>query len=142
MPEEAAQRAAAVQRLARYLREHPAALAGLAPEGGDQPGGVLGMPPPGFGRLAGMLAGRGIPFYPVGAYEEDGRFVVRFGPAYWLPAAGVPAAGMPAAGMPAAEVPRAAQDAAIRRQVMTAIAALLPERLRGEFSPRRGRGSL
>ena len=47
-PDEIGQRAAAVTRLMRYARANPRALIGLAPEGGDQPGGVLGCRPAGL----------------------------------------------------------------------------------------------
>ena len=112
-PDEIGQRAAAVTRLMRYARANPRALIGLAPEGGDQPGGVLGMPPSGFGRLALALAGRGMPFYPVGAYEEEGCFYLRFGAPYRLEGG--------------------AEDGWAVTHIMGRIAGCLPERLRGGF---------
>lgn len=118
-PTEVAERAAAVQRLVAHVRAHPQALVGLAPEGGDQPGGVLSLPPDGFGRLALSLARRKMPFYPAGVYEEDGCLWVRFGAPYCLEQSETG--------------DRFAADLAARKAVMTHIAECLPARLRGEF---------
>ena len=122
-PEEATQRAEAVRRLVHTIRANPNALVALAPEGGDQPGSVLGSPPSGFGRLALTLAGRGMPFIPVGAYEEDGCFWLCFGEAYRLENRGGS---------------RQEEDRWAADQVMRRIAGCLPGRLRGEYG---GRGN-
>jgi hypothetical protein len=118
-PGELAQRAAAVQRLIACARANPQVLLGMAPEGGDQPGGILTLPPPGFGKLALALARLGLRFYPLGAYEEDGCFFLRFGAPYLLEIE------------PGAE--HAQVDYLARWQVAQAIARCLPERLRGKF---------
>lgn len=122
-PLEVRERARSVQRLMQAVREQPEILLGLAPEGGDQPGGVLSLPPEGFGKLALFLAERGMRFYPVGVYEESGKLVVHFGEGYYLPI----------------DQPddRRQADLLARTQVMTAVAACLPVRLRGIF----GQGS-
>src|SRR5512136_1266699 len=61
-------RAHAVRKMLAYAKSHPQAILPLAPEGGDQPGGVLTMPPPGAGRFILLLAERGFPLLPVGAF--------------------------------------------------------------------------
>lgn len=123
-PEETAARARAVREVLRCARDRRASI-GLAPEGRDDPGGVLQMPPPGAGRFLLHLAGLGLAFTPVGVFEapeSDGRswgLCVRFGPAFCLE---VPP-GLPAG----------ARDAYASRLVMGRLAAVLPEALRGEF---------
>lgn len=119
-PRDEAARALAVRRVLEHARQHPAAILGLAPEGMDMPGGVLNWPPAGVGRFIALLAGLGFPIIPVGAYEQDGAFCLRFGPAYGLELAG---------GLPAAE-----KDRLVARRVMAAIAAQLPPPLRGGFA--------
>jgi len=94
----------------------PHALLGLAPEGGDMPGGVLAPPPSGSGRFLWHLAQRGLRFLPVGAFEADGRFCLRFGPPFDLPPS----------------LPDPIEESAAHI-VMSAIAACLPERLRGSY---------
>lgn len=118
-PGDVAARGLAVRRVLRYARDHPAALIGLAPEGMDMPGGVLGWPPEGAGRFIALLAALGFPVIPVGAYEQNGAFCLHFGPAYEL--------RLPA-GMSAA-----ARDRQAAQTVMSAIARLLPRQLRGVF---------
>jgi hypothetical protein len=108
-------RALAVRRVLVAAAD-PHALLGLAPEGGDMPGGVLTQPPSGSGRFLWHLARRGLHFLPVGAFEADGRLCLHFGPAFSLP----PTLPSPIEGS-AAHV------------VMSAIAACLPERLRGSY---------
>jgi hypothetical protein len=127
-PDEITQRAESVSRLVRYVRANPHALIGLAPEGGDQPGGVLGLPPSGFGRLALVLASTMMPFYPVGAYEEDGCFILHFGAPYRLQdkaRAGV----------------RNHADGWAVTHIMGQIAACLPEQLQGIFHSPKGQAN-
>lgn len=119
-PQEVAGRAGAVREILAYARRAPKPLVGLAPEGGDQPGGLLNMPPAGSGRFILHLAELGLEIAPVGAYEADGGLCLRFGPRYSLLAPG---------GLTAAE-----RDLAASRIVISHIAALLPTALRGEFS--------
>jgi hypothetical protein len=124
-PGEEKERALASRRLLEYARHHPAPLIGLAPEGGDTPGGVLQMPPPGAGRLLLELARQGLQFLPVGVYiEELGHgmpcpYTLCFGVPYHLE---IPAG-----------ISNADADRLASRAVMTAVAACLPPALRGEF---------
>ncbi len=117
---EIVQRAAAVSRLVRYIRANPNGLVAMAPEGGDQPEGVLNYPPKGFGRLAMALARSGMPFYPVGVWEEGNCFFLRFGAPYLLENRASP------------ENPDEV-DLWAARQVMLRIAECLPGRLQGIF---------
>jgi hypothetical protein len=119
-PDEVAQRTASIMRLMSYVRSHPQTLVGMAPEGGDQPGAVLNLPPSGFGKLALAFSRMDIPFYPVGVYEEEGNFYLRFGPSYRLDVE--------------PGLSREQQDLLARRRVMDHIAVCLPARLRGEFT--------
>lgn len=91
-------------------------LMGLAPEGGDMPGGVLTPPPSGSGRFLWHLARRGLRLLPVGAFEDEGRFRLRFGQPFDMPGA----------------VPEPIDDSA-SRLVMSAIAGCLPGHLRGTY---------
>jgi 1-acyl-sn-glycerol-3-phosphate acyltransferase len=118
-PREVAARAVSVRRIIQHGREHPDAIIALAPEGGDQEGGKLTLGPEGSGRLALALAGKGMPVYPVGLYEENGCLTLHFGAPYQLTVD--------------TTVPRDEQDIHARRVMMRAIAGLLPERLRGCF---------
>jgi hypothetical protein len=124
---DAAARAQAVRALLAYARATRRPLIGLAPEGRDLPGGVLGPPPPGSGRFVLALAGLGLRIAPVGAYEQDGALCLSFGPAYALD---VPA-GRPGE-----------RDRRASRIVMQQIARQLPVRLRGAFAEGRDEASL
>lgn len=118
-PQDVLARAQSVRRVLEYARSHPQAVLGLAPEGGDQPGSVLSLPPTGSGRFMSLLAGMGYPLLPVGVYEENGNLYLSFGKAYILPA------------------PRGGnsddKDGEVTKTVMQHIAYQLPVRLRGEF---------
>ncbi|HOT92519.1 MAG TPA: hypothetical protein PLJ78_10875 [Anaerolineae bacterium] len=118
-PRDVVARAVAVRHLLAYADTTPAPLIGLAPEGGDAPGGVLQAPPSGVGRLILHLVRMGLSITPVGAFEADGAFCLRFGPAYRLET-------------PAATSPDE-RDRIASTLVMRHIAAQLPEPLRGEF---------
>ncbi len=112
-------RARSVRQVLAFARAHPRFVLGLAPEGGDQPGGLVNWPPAGAGRFVLLLAGQGFPILPVGCFEEAGEFCLRFGTPYDL------------------QVPRGlgvdGKDRHAAQTIMTAIAAQLPKRLRGEF---------
>ena len=82
------------------------------------PGGILGWPPPGGGRMILQLARNGCAILPVGACEADGAFCLSFGPSFRLDLS---------PGLPGSHRPEAS------RQVMQRIAPLLPAHLRGEF---------
>lgn len=113
-------RARAVRQALAYARRTPQAVIGLAPEGQDFPGGVLGQPPPGVGRFILHLAGMGLRILPVGAFEDGERFCLRFGAAYVLE---IPT------GFTADE-----RDRLVSRAVMGQIARLLPVSLQGSFA--------
>jgi 1-acyl-sn-glycerol-3-phosphate acyltransferase len=113
-------RAKSVREFLSYARKHPQAVLGLAPEGGDNPPtGGLARPASGAGRFISLLAEQGFPVLPVGAYEETGEFCLRFGAEYRF------------------QVPRGLnpdeKDHFASHTVMSAIAAQLPPRLRGDF---------
>jgi len=112
-------RAEAVRKTLDVARRRKDVVIGLAPEGGDQPGGRVTMPASGAGRFALLLAAAGHKFVPVGAYEENGEFCLRFGAAYEM------------------TVPRGIssdeKDSAAAKLMMGKIASLLPSHLRGEF---------
>jgi len=114
-----AARARSVRETLTFARQHPQAVLGLAPEGGDQPGGVLNWPSSGAGRFVLLLAEQGFPLLPVGLYEEAGEFRLHFGAAYRL------------------QIPRGLgqdeKDRCTSQTVMSAIAAQLPPPLRGVF---------
>jgi hypothetical protein len=113
-------RARSVRKVLEYMKEHHDAIIGLAPEGADQVGGALSVPAPGVGRFGLLLAGTGSAFVPVSAYEADGAFCLHFGPVYRL--------NLPS-GLSNDEKDRLAAEV-----IMTHIAVLLPEGLRGEFA--------
>jgi len=114
-PFEAVQRAQAVRRVLHKAGK-PGAVLGLAPEGGDMPGGVLSPPPPGSGRFTWHLARLGLRILPVGAYEAEGRFCLRFGAPCVFPSS----------------LPLPVEGSA-SHLVMSAIAACLPAHLRGSY---------
>lgn len=97
------------------MHSTPQMVLALAPEGQDDRSGKLGAPPPGGGRFLLHLNRLGLRIFPAGAYESSGRFCLRFGPAFELD---TPAGGS-----------KEEQDQNCSRQVMQAIAALLPPEL-------------
>ena len=119
-PQDAENRAAAVRRVLSFIKHTPEPILGLAPEGGDNLDGKLVMPAPGAGRFGLMLADCGLRFIPVGAYETDGVFCLKFGPGYDLK---IPP------GLTARE-----KDTRAARFIMQSIANLLPEHLQGDFN--------
>ena len=86
VPADAVDRALAVRHLFRYIQNAKKPVVGLAPEGMDFPGGILGWPPPGSGRVipADYQPGGLADFAPVGAYQEKGAFYLNFGALYRL----------------------------------------------------------
>jgi hypothetical protein len=119
-PQDVEARARAVRAVLSYVKDHPDAILGLAPEGGDNvPTGALAQPAPGAGRFISLLVSRGFGIAPAGVYEGDGALCLRFGEAYNLE---VPP------GLSAND-----KDVLVARMVMERIAVLLPARLRGEF---------
>ena len=119
-PQDIEARAKSVKKVLKLMRQTGNTVLGLAPEGADQCGGKLTLPPSGAGRFGLLLAGLGSMFVPVGVYEAGGALCVHFGPAYRL---SVPS------GLSADEKDRAAAEV-----MMKHIAFLLPEELRGDFA--------
>ena len=119
-PKDVTARSRSVLATLTYARAHPQAILGLAPEGGDQPGGVLNWPPPGAGRFLALLAGAGFRITPAAAFEDQGSFCLNFGESYPL------------------EIPDGLsgneKDHWAAKVVMQRIAKLLPIRLQGVFS--------
>jgi hypothetical protein len=115
-----AARASAVRSILRDVQRTEKPILGLAPEGGDQPGGKLSMPPPGVGRFCLLLAAAGLRFLPVGVYEQAGRLCLNFGAPYRV------------------EIRETAapheRDCLAAQLIMSRIAPLLPVELRGEFA--------
>ncbi len=118
-PKDVAARARAVREVVECVRERRPIL-GITPEGGDQPGGRLTMPASGSGRFALLISNPHIPIVPVGVYESEEDFCLRFGEAFCLSVA--------------ADLPSDEKDTLAAQMMMRKIAALLPENLRGEFA--------
>lgn len=114
-PQDVAARAHAVREVLRLARSTPPPVIGLAPEGGDSADNLLTLPPPGAGRFIAHLAEIGLTLLPIGAFEAEDAFCIRFGPPYPLPI----------------NVPTDpdARDAHVARLVFRAIADCLPPRL-------------
>jgi len=121
-PHEAGARAAAVREVVRHAASRPVAEIGLVPEGGDSATGSLSDPPPGVGRFISLLASRGLELLPAGVFEAEGALWARFG---------APIRGPLDSGGSAE-----ARDRAAAHQIMRAIAACLPDPLRGPYSQR------
>ena len=131
-PQDVEQRARSVRAVLSYVKVHPQAVLGLAPEGGDQPSGRLSWPAKGAGRFISLLAcpsrgadgdGRRVSntrIVPVGVYEENGFLCLNFGEAYSME---IPA------GLTADE-----KDHKTAEIIMKAISRQLPTWLRGEFN--------
>jgi 1-acyl-sn-glycerol-3-phosphate acyltransferase len=117
---EAAGRAQAVRAVLAHVRRPGAALVGLAPEGGDAPGGQLRRPPSGVGRFIHHLGRAGLRLAPAALYEAGGALCLRFGPVEAL---------RPGCGLAPEALDRETAD-----HVMRAIAALLPPALRGVYA--------
>lgn len=83
-PQDLEARARAVRGVLEYVVHTKDPVVGLAPEGHDDPSGVLTRPAAGAGRFALLLAKAGLRFVPVGAYESEGAFHIHFGEPYEL----------------------------------------------------------
>ena len=118
-PQDTVARAEAVRQVLSYVRQHPDPMVGIAPEGSDSPGGVLAMPPSGVGRFIYHMAKMGLRIVPVGAYEDSGYFCLNFGQDYELVAP--------------ANLSPDERDCYVSQVVMSGIARLIPEQLRGTF---------
>ncbi len=118
-PAEVEQRAVAVRDVLGYARHSPWPVIGLAPEGGDTPGGVLGELPPGSGRFMRLLSRSCPNILPVGVWKEHGQIRLVFGSPYQL--------DLPA-GLASAELDRRVGDFIMHR-----IAFCLPMMFRGRY---------
>jgi 1-acyl-sn-glycerol-3-phosphate acyltransferase len=118
-PQDLAARADSVRRILRVARAARPPVA-MAPEGMDSPDGRLMQPPAGAGRFIAHLAQAGYTLAPVGAFEEGDAFCLHFGKVFILPKIH-------------SEDPET-RDRETIKIVMRAIAALLPERLRGIYN--------
>jgi hypothetical protein len=119
-PADVERRVRSVRAVLEYVRKTSAPVLGLAPEGYDPPSGALTSPPHGAGRFGLLLAGAGLRFIPVGAYEAEGCFYLRFGAGYELTVPDDLAADE--------------RDRRAARIMMGRISLLLPLHLRGEFA--------
>ncbi len=119
-PREITERALAVRSLMALVRQNLPIAIGLAPEGRDFLNAVLGWPPSGTGRLMEQLFKNIENVIPVGVYEENDQQVIHFGKPISLKIKEYSS--------------NEEKDSDISEQVMRAIACLLPEYLRGDFS--------
>ncbi len=118
-PLEVEARAAAVMRVVRYARHAAQPIIGMAPEGRDFPGGVLGGLPSGVGRFLYLLSQWCPLILPVGVWKESGIINMKFGEPYQL--------NMPES------LSSHERDQQVGNTVMRAIAQCLPGRLRGDY---------
>lgn len=109
----------------RRVEGAPSQIVGLFPEGTAS--AALKEAKPGVGAFLQRVSSQGIPLLPVGAYQDGGVLVVRFGQPFSLEAA-----------------PVADLDGWARREVMVAIGRLLPRELWGAYAEaiEEDRGSL
>jgi 1-acyl-sn-glycerol-3-phosphate acyltransferase len=112
-------RARSVRHALEHAHRTPQPVIGLAPEGRNHPGAVLGPLPPGVGRFIAKLAPHCQVILPAGIFELDDRPCLQFGAPYRLD---VPVG-----------LSGAALDTHVGQLVMRAIAAQLPESLRGDY---------
>lgn len=117
------QGALGVRRALELTRSETPALVGIAPEGRTGPNGQLCEPPAGAGIFLLLLSHGKIPLLPLGIYEHGERqqLTLRFGGLFDL--------------TDSRARDRAERDHAASTRVMQALAALLPETLRGSYSP-------
>ncbi len=118
-PDEAELRALAVREVLDYASHSSHPVIGIAPEGDDQPEGVLGELPAGVGRFLHHISRKCPVILPVGVWKEAGTIRITFGSPYHL------------------EVPphlsSSELDLLVGTTVMQHIAALLPDKLRGKY---------
>jgi 1-acyl-sn-glycerol-3-phosphate acyltransferase len=78
-------RAAAVRRVIEFVRTHPNAVIGLAPEGQDSPLRGVGLAPNGGGKFMLHLNRMGLPILPAAVAESSGQLILKFGPVFNIP---------------------------------------------------------
>jgi hypothetical protein len=118
-PSEAEQRAQAVRSVLSYASRTANPVIGLAPEGGDSPGGALGRLPSGVGRFIHLLTDYCPQVLPVGVWKDNGQIKLKFGEPYKLT---VPL-----------DIPAKERDRWVGDTVMHRIAEQLPPYLRGDY---------
>lgn len=119
-PAETEARAASVRHVLHYASQTSQPVIGMAPEGRDIPGGMLGTLPPGVGRFMHLLSQYSPQVLPVGVWKENGIINLKFGNPYRLESP---------AGLSAEE-----RDHQVGDTIMGHIAMCLPEHLRGIYS--------
>lgn len=119
-PTETEERTVAVMRVLKYIRQNTQPVIGMAPEGRDIPGGILGSLPKGVGRFLHLVSQYCPMILPVGVWKENGIINLKFGSPYQLE---VPS-----------ELSAHQRDTMVGNLVMHRIAQCLPERLRGEYN--------
>ena len=110
-------RAAAVRTMLGIVRGSDEPI-GLFPEAVGT--GRLIQPPPGLGSFLLVLSNHGLSVLPAGAFEEEGRLTVSFGPLFRIDVS--------------RHAPRAEKERLASQQVMVAIGRLLPENLWGVYA--------
>jgi len=115
-------RAVSIRRLFKLVHQNPQSMICLAPEGQDSSDGTLGQPAQGTGRLVQQLAKKLKRILPVGVYDPNGCLFVRFGEVFSLTEANQDENA----------------DEQVSDELMQAIAALLPEHLRGRYNQIKG----
>lgn len=124
-PSDTAGRASALRQILAYLGTHGhsgTALpqpVGLFPEGTATT--ALGRARPGIGNFLQRISDRGVPLLPVGAFQEKGRLMIRFGQPFAIRS-------------PERSGREEDMDSALSEQVMIAIGRLLPRRLWGIYA--------
>jgi hypothetical protein len=118
-PSQAEARAVAVRKVLKYTRRTTQPVVGMAPEGRDIPGGLLGSLPAGVGRFMYLISQKCPIILPVGVWTEDGCINMKFGNPYQLT-------------IPASLTSREL-DNLVGKDIMRHIASCLPPGLRGEY---------
>jgi hypothetical protein len=118
-PKQSLERALSIRRLMKYIQAETDGVIGLAPEGRDYPGGILGKPPSGVGRFLLHLGKEKMLFLPAAVFENEDCLYCSFGPPYSL--------------QDKIGDVSTIKDEDLSNWVMIKIAALLPKRLQGVF---------
>lgn len=118
-PADVERRARAVRQVLNYARHGSHPVVGLAPEGRDFPGGVLGTLPEGAGRFIHHLSRYCQLILPIGVWVEADMIHLTYGTPYRL---------VLPEGLPSSQ-----RDQLAGEIIMKHIAILLPESLRGIY---------
>jgi hypothetical protein len=121
-PSQVVERALAIRTVMSLVNKpNKPIIIGLSPEGQDFPGSCLGWPPSGSGRFILQLARKGLMIVPIGIYEEGNNLYLNFGEEYHLDKFSA--------------ISSRDTDREVSSLVMSHIAALLPQKMWGDFSP-------